>query len=100
MEGAEGADNSEQLEELTSLCRQLVEEQRELRHIIDKQGRTPWLEASGLGSVKFYQALDTTSADVVVTMDKKERTKSLEASRVGYIVRPQWHGHTDQMFVV
>ena len=69
-------------------------------NIIDKQGRTPWLEASGLGIVKLYQALDTTSADVVVTMDKKERTESLEASRVGCIVRPQWHGHRAHMFVV
>jgi hypothetical protein len=34
-----GSGNSEQLEELTSLCRQLVEEQRELRHIIDQQGQ-------------------------------------------------------------
>ena len=69
-------------------------------NIIDKQGRTPWLEASGLESVQFYQALVTTGADVVVTMDKKERTESLEASRVGYIVRPQWHGHRAHMFVV
>ena len=52
-------------------------------NIIDKQGRTPCLEASGLGSVQFYQALVTTGADVVVTMDKKQRTASLEASRAG-----------------